>query len=158
MKIIVVYYSRSGNTEKVAHLIGKGIEKEKVAVEVKRVQDTTVSDLQAADGIILGSPTYYGTMAAELKFLLDTSVQAHGSLDGKVAGAFSTAANIAGGNETTVMALLQALLIHGCVIQGDPAGSHYGPVSIGSPDARVEKECARFAKRFVSLLTTIAQK
>ena len=44
-------------------------------------------------------------------------------------------------NETTILDILNAFLIHGMIIQGDPQGDHYGPVAIGSPDARRTKEC-----------------
>ena len=155
MKVLIVYYSRSGNTEKMAKLIAENIEKAKMEVSLKKVQDTKPADLQAADGIIIGSPTYYGGMAAEIKGLLDDSVSLHGRLDGKVGAAFSTAANIAGGNETTIIGILQAMLIHGFIIQGDPQGSHYGPVGIGSPDDRAKKECQRLAERFAALLNKV---
>ncbi|MFC1708922.1 flavodoxin family protein [Candidatus Omnitrophota bacterium] len=151
VNILIVYYSRSGNTKKMAELIKGGVEKEKVGVEVKDVKDTKVQDLLNADTIIMGSPVYYGSMAAPLKELLDSSVSNHGDLDGKIGGAFSSSANIAGGNETTILDILNALLIHGMIIQGDPKGDHYGPVSIGKPDQRAEKECLRFGQRIAQL-------
>jgi len=153
--ILVIYYSRTGNTKKVAELITEGIKKQKASVTLKDVKDATPEDLMSADGIIIGSPTYYGGMAAEIKGLLDRSVRLHGKLDGKVGAAFSTSANIAGGNETTVLGILTAMLIHGFIIQGDPSGSHYGPVSVNAPDERVRKECQRLAERFVSLLNRL---
>ncbi|HIJ17278.1 MAG TPA: flavodoxin family protein, partial [Thermoplasmata archaeon] len=102
-------------------------------------------------GIIIGSPTYYGLPAAEVKSLLDKSVKHHGKLSGKVGGAFASSANIGGGNETTVLAILEALLIHGRTICGDSKGDHYGPVSIEKPDDRVEKVCVRYGKRVAAL-------
>lgn len=150
-KILIVYYSRSGNTKKMAELIKSGIEKEKVDVVIKDVKDAQVKDLLEADTIIMGSPVYYGSMAAPLKQLLDDSVSNHGALDGKIGGAFSSSANIAGGNETTILDILNAMLIHGMIIQGDPKGDHYGPVSIGKPDSRSEKECLRFGQRIAKL-------
>lgn len=153
MKTLITYYSRSGNTEKMASLISDALKEEGVDVTLKAVDSVEVDELKAFDGIIIGSPTYYGTMAYQIKRLLDESVKLHGVMDGKAGGAFSTAANIAGGNETTVLSIIEALLIHGFVIQGDPKGSHYGPVSIGKPDAGVEEECKRYAKRFAALLS-----
>ena len=150
-KILIIYYSRSGNTKKMAELIKSGIEKEKAEVLIKDVKDAQVKDLLAADTIIMGSPVYYGTMAAPLKKLLDDSVSNHGALEGKIGGAFSSSANIAGGNETTILDILNAMLIHGMIIQGDPKGDHYGPVSIGKPDQRAEKECLRFGQRIAKL-------
>ena len=149
--ILIVYYSRSGNTKKMAELIKSGIEKENVDVVVKDAESTEVTDLLKVDAIIMGSPVYYGTMAAPLKKLLDESVSNHGDLDGKIGGAFSSSANIAGGNETTILDILNAMLIHGMIIQGDPKGDHYGPVSINKPDQRAEKECLRFGQRIARL-------
>jgi NAD(P)H dehydrogenase (quinone) len=154
-KVLIVYYSRSGNTKKMAELIKNGVEKERLEVELKKVEDTKVDDLLKADVIIMGSPVYYGSMAAPLKKLLDESISEHGSLDGKIGGAFSSSANIGGGNETTILDILNAMLIHGMIIQGDPNGDHYGPVSIGKPDSRVEKECLRFGQRIARLTKTL---
>ena len=69
--------------------------------------------------------------------------------------AFSSSGNIGGGNETAILDILNMMLIHGMIIYGDPAGDHYGPVSIGAPDERVKKECARLAKRIVSLVKKV---
>ena len=151
-KVLVVYYSRSGNTEKMAKLIASHLKNHGVEVTLKKVQNAKPEDFKEVDGIIIGSPTYYGSMAAEMKKLLDDSVKLHGRLDGKVGAAFSSAANTAGGNETTVLSILNAMLIHGFIIQGNPQGSHYGPVAIGAPDDRAEKECVRLAERFDALL------
>ncbi len=155
-KVLVVYYSRTGNTEEMAKLIAKHLKNHGVEADLKKVQNTKPEDFKNADGIIIGSPTYYGSMAAEVKKLLDDSVKLHGRLDGKVGAAFSTAANMAGGNETTVLSILNAMLIHGFIIQGDPQGSHYGPVSIGAPDDRASKECIRLAERFAVLLKRVS--
>lgn len=151
-KIIVIYYSRSGNTRKMAEAISEGVKKEGLEVAVKDVKDVSVDELLKYEGIIIGSPTYYGTMAAEIKKLLDDSVKFHGKLEGKVAAAFSSSANIAGGNETTVLDILNAMLIHGMIIQGDPQGDHYGAVSISSPDARSIKQCFRMGERTAKLI------
>ena len=102
-KALVVYYSRSGNTKKMAEAIAKGIEKEGVEVDLKEVKDVNAEELLKYEGIVIGSPTYYGSMAYQIKKLFDESVEFHGSLDGKVAAAFSSAANIGGGNETTIL-------------------------------------------------------
>ena len=155
-KVLVVYYSRSGNTEKMAKLIAEGVESGGAEVVVKRVQDTSAEDLVEYDGIVSGSPTYYGSMAWEMKKLLDDSVKFHGELDGKVAGAFTSAANIGGGNETTILDMLNGWLIHGMIVQGDPQGDHYGRVSVNAPDARVEKQCRRMGERFAALVKKVA--
>jgi len=152
LKALVVYYSQSGNTKKMAESVAEGIQKEGIDVVLKEVKDTLVDELLAYDAILIGSPTYYGTMAAEIKKLFDESVKFHGKLDGKIGGAFSSSANIAGGNETTILDILNAMLIHGMIIQGDYSGSHYGPVAIGAPDARSTKECLRYGSRIAKLL------
>jgi len=151
-QVLIVYYSRSGNTEKMAKLIAQAIEQEAITVAIKRIDDAKVGDLLEADAIIFGSPVYYGGMAAQLKKLLDESVAHHGALDGKIGGAFSSSANIGGGNETTILDILNAFLIHGMIIQGDPMGDHYGPVAINAPDKRAEKQCGRFGKRIAKLI------
>ena len=155
-KVLVVYYSRSGNTEKMAKLVGEGVEKGGVQAVIKRVQDVAVDELLEYDGVISGSPTYYGGMAWEMKKLIDDSVKLHGKLDGKVGAAFTSSANIGGGNETTILDMLNAWLIHGMIVQGDPQGDHYGRVSINAPDARVEAQCRRMGERVAELVKKIA--
>ena len=135
-----------------AESIAEGLKKEDIEVQLSRVQDVKSDDLLKFDGIIIGSPTYYGSMAAEIKKLLDESVKFHGKLDGKIGAAFSSSANIGGGNETTILDILNAMLIHGMIIQGDPVGDHYGAVAIGSPDGRAIKQCVRQGERFAKLV------
>ena len=69
-----------------------------------------------------------------------------GKLDGKVGGAFASAGGLAGGNETTIQDILRALLVHGMVIKGEPMGDHYGPVAVGAPDERSQRECRKYGK------------
>lgn len=151
-KAIVVYYSLSGNTEKMAQAIRESLEKEGVKAVSRKAEDTVADELLEYDAIIMGSPTYYGSMAWQLKKIIDESVKFHGQLKGKVGGAFSSAANIGGGNETTIGDILNAMLIHGMVIQGEPKGDHYGPVAIGVPDKRALDCCVRLAKNVAALL------
>lgn len=151
-KMLVGYYSKTGNTKKMAEIIADTAGEEGIDVTTLPVQKIDAKELLDYDAIILGSPTYYGTLSYEVKRLLDESVKFHGKLDGKIGGAFTSSANIGGGNESTILSILQALLIHGMIVQGDPKGDHYGPVAIGSPDDRATKNCVRFAKRIVNLL------
>ena len=150
-KAIVVYYSRSGNTKKMAEIIAKAMNESDLPTECKSVDKVKPEDLLGFDAIVVGSPTYYGHMAGPLKQMFDELVSSHGQLDGKVGAAFSSAANIGGGNETTIMGIIEAMLISGMVVQGDPEGDHYGPVSIGKPDQRVERQCARRGQRIAEL-------
>ena len=156
MKVLVVYYSRSGTTKKMAEIIAKAISRQRCYVDIYSVEEISADRLCGYDGIIAGSPTYYGDMAWQLKQLFDESVKFHGRLDGKIGGAFTSSANVAGGNETTVLSILQVMLIHGMVVQGDFQGDHYGPAALGKIDQRVEKNCQRFAERFVSWLKKVA--
>jgi len=155
-KALIVYYSRSGNTKKMAGSIAAGISQEEVEVDVRDVKDVTPADLQAFDAIVVGSPVYYGSMAAEIKKLFDDSIRFHGKLDGKIGAAFASSANIGGGNETTILDILNAMLIHGMIVQGDSRGDHYGPVAIGSPDDRAITECLRAGNRIARLIKRLA--
>jgi len=151
VKIGIVYYSRGGNTEKMAEYVLAGVKEEKVSGQLKRVENTNLEDLLAWDGIIVGSPTYYGLPAAPIKDLFDRSVKYHGQLKGKVGGAFSSSANPGGGNETTIMSIFKMMLIHGMILQGSSEGDHYGPVSIEAPDERVKRQCIALGKRVARL-------
>ncbi len=152
---LVIYYSGTGNTKKMAESVGEGLKKEGLDTLIKDVKDVEVSELLKYDAIVIGSPTYYGTMAAPIKKLLDDSVEFHGKLEGKIGAAFASSANVAGGNETTVLDILNAMLIHGMIIQGDPQGDHYGAVSIGAPDSRATKGCIRMGWRVAKLVKCI---
>ncbi len=155
-KIIILYYSRTGNTEEMAKLIEEGAKAEKdVDVQVKKIDIFSVKSLMDYDGIVIGSPTYYGAMADVVKKLIDESVSFHGKLEGKVGAAFASSANIGGGNETTILTILKAMLIHGMIIQGSSQGDHYGPVSIGSPDDRVKRQCRALGKKIAGLVKKI---
>ncbi len=141
-KIVVIYYSRSGNTKAMAEIVVSGAEKAgEVKVDLKNIADLQLDDILQYDGIIVGSPTYYGSMAWQIKKFFDDSVKFHGKLSGKIGAAFTSAANIGGGNETTVMGIINAMLIHGMLIFGRHKGDHYGVVSIGAPDDRVKAQC-----------------
>ena len=150
--MLVTYHSRGGNTKAMAELVGRGAAAvEGVTVTVEPVASVRAEALTRYDAVVIGSATYYGLPAAGVKRLLDESVAFHGQLEGKVGGAFASSANIGGGNETTILAILQALLIHGMVVQGTPAGDHYGPVAIGRPDARAEEQCSAYGRRVAEL-------
>ena len=150
-KGIVVYYSRSGNTKTMAELIAQSMSDNGVPTDCKSVDKVKADDLLGYDAIAIGSPTYYGHMAAPIKDLIDQTVKFHGKLDGKVGAAFSSSANVGGGNETTIIGIIEAMLIAGMIVHGDPQGDHYGPVSIGKPDDRVTKQCIRRGKRIAEL-------
>jgi len=90
-KIVIVYDSETGNTEKMARAVADGaLKSDSHEVIVKHVDDTSLMDLQSADGIVLGSSTYYGYMSNKIKALIDRSVVIHEQLEGKVGAAFTS--------------------------------------------------------------------
>jgi len=151
-KILVTYYSRSGATAKMAELVAQAARKVQGAqVTLQKVADVDPQGLADFDAIVCGSPTYYGQMAAEVKKMFDESVAIHGQLEGKVGGAFTSAANIGGGNETTILSILEAMLIHGMIVKGTSERDHYGPVAIGKPDARAAEGCQALGREVAAL-------
>jgi len=126
-----------------------------VDVTVKKVNKTTIEDLLSAGGIIIGSPTYYGQMSAKLKALIDKSVKIHGKLEGKVGAAFTSSGGTASGAETTLLSILQAMLIHGMIIQGRPNDKHYGAAAVESPKKEELKLCRELGKRTASLVVKL---
>ena len=150
-KAIVVYYSRSGNTKEMAEGIAKAMNDAGVKTECKSTEAVRADDLPGYDAVVIGSPCYYGQMAGPVKQLIDDLVGRHGQLNGKVGAAFSSSANAGGGSETTVLGILEAMLIAGMVVQGDPQGAHYGPLSVGRPDEKVKQQCVRRGQRVAEL-------
>jgi len=157
MKILVAYYSRSGNTKKMAEAVAAGVKKAGVDSDLREVTTIKVDELPQYDAFIFGSPTYYGLMSAEMKKLLDDSVKYHGKLSGKVGGAFTSAGGIGGGAETTIVSILEALLIHGMVVIGEAGSFHYGPVAIGEPNDSVLKACSKYGLKVANLTKVIVK-
>jgi NAD(P)H dehydrogenase (quinone) len=152
-KILVVFDSKSGNTEAMALVVAKGAEKAgDVEVTVKRTEETKNSDLLAADGIIMGSPTYFGGMSAKLKKVIDDSVQIHKQLTGKVGGAFTSSGGTASGAETTLLSIVQTMLIHGMIVQGRADDKHYGVAVTGTPKKKDLEECERLGRNVAQLV------
>jgi NAD(P)H dehydrogenase (quinone) len=152
VKILIVYDSRSGNTKKMAAAVAEGARKVKgTTAQVKKVDKTGLEDLLGADGIIMGSPTYYGLMSAKLKALLDESVKIHGKLEGKAGAAFTSSGSTATGAETTILSILQAMLVHGMIIQGRHDTKHYGAAAVGCPKTEEIDSCRNLGKRVAEL-------
>lgn len=154
--VLIIYFSKTGNTEKMAHLVAEGVSAEGVEPVLRKVGTASVDELLNADGVIFGSPTYFGTMAAEIKSFLDESVKHFGKLNGKVGASFSSSALLGGGNETTVLDILKALLIHGMIIQGTTEGGHYGPVALGAPDESSSEGCRKLGERVAHLIKKLS--
>lgn len=152
--ILIVYYSRGGNTEKLAEAIAEGVDEGGGNSTLKAVEDVEIKDLPEFDGIIAGSPVYYGTMASELKKFFDESVVVRKKLFNKVGAAFATSAHRTGGKETTILSIIQAMLINGMIIVGDPleTGGHYG--AAGSDEIGL-KEGRALGKRVAELADLI---
>ena len=159
VKILIIYDSRSGNTEKMATAVAEGAKQIKATeVFIKKVGEASLKDLQEADGIIIGSPTYYGSMSGKLKVFIDESVKLHGKLKGKVGAAFTSSGGAATGAETTLLSILQALLIHGMVVQGRHDDKHYGAASVSAPQAKEIESCKNLGKRVATLAARLKKR
>jgi len=151
-RVLVLYYSRTGNTKQMALAVAEGVKELGVDVSVAKADGFKAYKLQDYSAIVVGSPTYYGTMAWQVKKIFDESVKFHGKLEGKVGGAFTSSANLAGGNETTILEILHCMLVHGMVVQGTNHGDHYGPVALDAPDERALKGCQALGRRMARLV------
>jgi len=155
-RILVVYHSESGHTEQMAKAVAEGAREAGAECDLVRADKVDVGGLKEYDGMILGSPTYYGHPSATLKAFVDATVRHHGKLAGKVGGAFASCGVLGGGVETAVRAMLDALLIHGMIVQGNPAGGHYGPVSVSAPNDAALAECRQLGERVAKLAERLA--
>jgi NAD(P)H dehydrogenase (quinone) len=111
----------------------------------------TQNDLLNAAGIIVGSYTSYGIVAGGTKEFFDKTVKIHRKLQGKVGGAFASSGELGGGNEATVLSILQMLLVHGMIIPGDSNAPHFGAIAIRKPDEQNLKACRELGKRVADL-------
>jgi len=140
-RILIVYYSRKGSTAELARYAARGVEgvgAEAVLRTVPPVSATTeatepsipdtgppyatVSDLEQCDGLLLGSPTRFGNMAASLKYFLDSTsgLWLSGALVDKPAGVFTSSTSLHGGLESTLLTMAIPLLHHGMLVVGVP--------------------------------------
>ena len=159
MKILVLYYSKGGNTKKLAQAVLEGVDSIKGAEGVfKNTSHVTKEDFIEAKGVIAGSPVYFGTMAAQLKAVLDGFIGTRRKMEGKVGAAFATSGDPTGGKETTMMSIIQALLIYGMLITGDPlsATGHYGVACVGAPDETACENAQKLGARVAALALKLA--
>lgn len=141
-EVLVLYYSRHGSTSELAKLIARGIEEvngvharirtvPNVSTVCEATEDSipaegapfaTLDDLRECSGLALGSPTYFGNMAAPLKYFIDNTspVWLSGEMIGKPATMFSASSSLHGGQEITLLTMMIPLLHHGMVIAGTP--------------------------------------
>lgn len=152
MEVLIVFDSGTGNTEKMAHAVEEGVRKAGVDPVLKHVDEASVDEIPQYQGLVLGSPVYYGLPSGKIKTFIDESVKYHGKLDGMVGGAFASAGGTHTGAETTIIAMNEMLLVHGMVIQGSSAGSHYGAASVGSPNDASMEACRKLGERVGELV------
>ena len=146
-EILVLYYSRGGSVARLARQVARGIgEVEGMSARLRTVPPVAavtqatmtqaaappvpdegapyveVGDLAECAGLVLGSPTRFGNMAAPLKHFIDGlgADWASGTLVGKPAGVFTSTSTMHGGQESTLLSMMLPLMHHGCVIVGIP--------------------------------------
>ena len=168
-EVLVLYYSLHGNVAKMARHVARGVEEvEGVQARLRTVPKVSTvceasesdvpeegppyvepRDLEECVGLVLGSPTRFGNMAAPLKYFLDGTADAwlSGTLAGKPAGVFTSTSTLHGGQETTLISMMLPLLHHGMVVLGLPytepalnrtetGGTPYGASHVAGLDSR----------------------
>jgi NAD(P)H dehydrogenase (quinone) len=193
-KVLVLYYSSYGHIETMAGAIAEGARSARASVDIKRVPElvpadvaqkshfktdqaapvASVDDLANYDAIIVGTPTRFGNMTAQMKNFLDQTggLWATGKLVGKVGSVFTSTATQHGGQESTILSTQTVLLHHGMVIVGLPyawqgqmtlaeisGGSPYGASTIAGGDgsrqpSANELEGARWQGAHVARIAT----
>ncbi len=150
-KVLVLYYSTYGHLETMAQAVAEGARSTGAQVDLKRVAETvplaiaqsshfkldqaapvaTVAELENYDAIVVGAPTRFGRMPAQMASFLDQAggLWARGALHGKVGGAFTSTATQHGGQEVTLFSIITNLMHFGMVIVGLPY-SHQGQMSL----------------------------
>jgi NAD(P)H dehydrogenase (quinone) len=154
MQILILYFSKGGNTRKLAQAIAEGVDGVEGAKAVLRnTAEVSKDDFVDSAGVIAGSPVYFGVMAAELKKIFDEFVGVRKKMENKVGAAFATSGDATGGKETTMMSIIQVLLIYGMVIAGDPmsATGHYGVGCVGAPDEKARENGMKLGRRVAEL-------
>ena len=156
VKVLVVFYSATGNTEKMARAVAEGVRSVPGAgVTVKACNEVTAEDVEGADGMVLGSPTYWGNMAAQMKAFIDGwAVKYDVSVMDKVGGAFASGGDETGGKENVIHSLELAMLNGGMIIAGPLQGHSYGTagVSAVSPvNEEALKRCRALGRRIADV-------
>jgi NAD(P)H dehydrogenase (quinone) len=154
MQVLVLYYSKGGNTRRLAECIAEGVGSVAgVAPVIKKTEDVTKDDFVNSAGIIAGSPVYFGVMAADLKRVFDEFVGIRKKMENKVGAAFATSGDATGGKETTIFSIIQCLLIYGMIVVGDPmdATGHYGVACVGAPDDKTAENGRKLGRRVAEL-------
>ncbi|HSB51694.1 MAG TPA: NAD(P)H-dependent oxidoreductase [Dissulfurispiraceae bacterium] len=157
MQVLVLYYSKGGNTRRLAEEIAKGVASTGATAMLKSTNEVTKEDFVASAGIIAGSPVYFGVMAADLKRVFDEYVGVRRKMENKVGAAFATGGHHTGGKETTIFSIIQCMLIYGMIVVGDPmsASGHYGVACLGAPDDRACEDGFKLGARVADLCRKI---
>lgn len=154
MQVLILYYSKGGNTRRLAEAIAEGVQQaDGVEAVLRHTKEVSREDFVDSAGVIVGSPVYFGTMAAQLKYVLDDYVSVRRQMENKIGAAFATSGDPTGGKETTILSIIQALLIYGMIIVGDPiaATGHYGVGCVGVPDAGTLENGRKLGRRVAEL-------
>lgn len=192
-EILVLYYSRNGSVAQLARQVARGVgEVAGMSARLRTVPPVAAvtrtaeppvpesgapyveaADLDECAGLLLGSPTRFGNMAAPLKHFLDGlgAQWASGTLVGKPAGVFTSTASMHGGQESTLLTMLVPLLHHGCLVTGIPfteqalsstrsGGTPYGASHVAgqSDDPTLTDEEATLARALGRRVATLAGK
>jgi len=155
INVLVVYYSATGNTEKMAKAVVEGAKKVPGVEAVAKTPDKIAeADLKTADAIVLGSPTYYGNMAGPMKsFIDDWWLKYKINLSDKVGGAFATGGSETGGKELVLHSLITSLLNAGMIIAG-PLQGPFGMAGVTALDPvneSVLKEASALGERVANV-------
>jgi len=160
MKILVLYFSKGGNTRRLAEGVVEGVNAVAGAEAVlKKTDQVAKDDFIESSGVIAGSPVYFGTMAAQLKQVFDEFVSVRKKMENKIGAVFTTSGDVTGGKETTMFSIIQALMIYGMIIVGDPmaATGHYGVSCVGQPDEKTLENGRLLGKRVAELAIKVVQ-
>lgn len=145
--VLIAYYSMTGNTERMAQAVAEGVKRVRGAVPLlKRVSEVTREDLEAADAIVLGCPTWYANIPGRMKIVIDDwSWKMKVDFTDKAGGAFATGGGQMGGKEHVVISLLLFMINNRMIVAGPlyqdedgvdlwaetGAGAMTGPIDIG---------------------------
>ncbi len=153
MQVLVLYYSRGGNTRKLAEEIAGGVKEAGLEVVIRSTEEVEKNDFTDSAGIIAGSPVYFGVMAAELKKIFDDFIGLRKQMENKVGAAFATSGHHTGGKETTMFSIIQCMMIYGMIIVGDPldASGHYGVACVKEPDETASSDGRKLGRRVAEL-------
>ncbi len=160
-KILILYYTRTGNTEKMARAVADGAQRVSgTELRVRSTREAVAEDLLWCDGVAVGSPTNFGSIAWEMKKWWDeVPFDQWLKLDGKIGCAFSSSGGWGGGAELNCMTILTILMNYGLLVFGvtDYVGpkftAHYGAIVAGEPrEDREIESCRRLGQRLAEFV------